>query len=95
MRAGLVLVLLAACGPIPLAQAERECLQDARLAEQPRGYVFVDVGSDGKPAVSGEVGISTDFLAGRDPSQVYNACVKRKSGAFPSRPYYDIPAASQ
>lgn len=95
MRAVLALALLtlAACGPIPLAQAERECLQDARLAEQPRGYVFVGVGSDGKPRLGGEVGVSTDFIAGRDPSDVYNACVKRKSGAFPSRPYYDIPAA--
>ena len=95
MRAALVLVplFLAACGPIPLAQAEAECLQDARLAEHPRGYVFVGVGSDGKPRLGGEVGISTDFVAGRDPSGVYNACVKRKSGAYPSRPYYDIPAA--
>lgn len=97
MRAALVpvLLILAACGPVPQAQAERECLQEARLAEQPRGYVFVGVGSDGQPIVSGEVGISTDFVAGRDPSEVYNACVKRKSGAFPTRPYYDIPAAQQ
>lgn len=90
-----VLALLGACGPIPLALAEKDCLQDARLAEHPRGFVAVGVGADGKPRVGGQIGISTDFIAGRDPSSVYNACVKRKSGAFPSRPYYDIPAAQQ
>ena len=44
MRAILALCLtlpLLACGPVSLAQAERECLHQARLAQQPRGSVAV------------------------------------------------------
>ena len=30
-----VLIVLGACGPISLAEAERQCFERARLAEQP------------------------------------------------------------
>ena len=73
-----VLICVSACGPVSLAQAERECLSQARLAEQPRGNVT----------------ITSDYLQGRDPSQVYQNCVVRRSGEFPSRSYSSIPAAS-
>jgi hypothetical protein len=92
--ASAVLICLSACGPVSLAQAERECLSQARLAEQPRGSVGIGVGSDGKPKLRGNVTITSDYLRGRDPSQVYQNCVVRRSGEFPSRSYSSIPAAS-
>ena len=89
-----VALCLSACGPVSLAQAEAECLTQARLAEQPRGTVGVGIGSDGKPKLRGHVTITSDYLQGRDPSQVYQNCVVRRSGEFPSRSYSSIPAAS-
>ena len=35
--------------------------------------------------------ISTDFLLGRDPAQVFDACVKARSGQFPTRTLDDQP----
>jgi hypothetical protein len=96
MRALIALCLtlpLLSCGPVSLAQAERDCLHTARLAEQPRGSVGVGIGSDGRAKVVGDITISSDFLQGRDPAQVYDSCVMRKSGQMPSRPFTDIPAS--
>ncbi len=86
-------LLLSACGPIPLAQAEAECFERGRLAEQPRGTVRIGVNSDGSTYLGGEVGVSSDYLAGRDPSQVYDQCVVQRSGQLPSRPFYTLPGA--
>lgn len=86
-----VLPLLAACGPIPVAQAERECFERARLASQPRGEVGFGVGSGGETAGNLSLSISSDFIAGRDPSAVYDACVHQKSGQPPTRPLYSRP----
>jgi hypothetical protein len=61
------------------------------LAEHPRGTVRVGVNSDGTTYLGGEVGISTDYIQGRDPSQVYDQCVQQRSGQLPSRPYYTLP----
>ncbi|WP_246020219.1 hypothetical protein [Aliigemmobacter aestuarii] len=80
-------VLLAACGPMTVEQAERACFERARLAERPRGMVAVGAGSGG---VGGKVNvtITSDFLQGRDPSAVYDACVFQKSGQPPRQPLY-------
>lgn len=83
--------VLLACGPIPLPQAERECFQRARLAQQPRGEIGLGVGSDGKVRSRFEMTVTSDFLQGRDPSAVYDACVFQKSGQPPSRPLYSFP----
>jgi hypothetical protein len=82
------IVVLAACGPIPVAQAEAECFERARLAAQPRGTIHVGVNSNGGTYLGGEIGVSTDYLQGRDPSQVYDQCVFQRSGQMPSRPLY-------
>lgn len=81
-----LLLLLAACGPIPLAEAERQCTEQARLAQQPRGQVGIGFGSGGAGAV-GEVTISSDYLLGRDPDVVFGDCVRSRSGQSPSRPF--------
>jgi hypothetical protein len=85
------MLLLSACGPVPLQQAERECFQRARLAQQPRGEVGVGVGSDGTVASKIELNISSDYIQGRDPSAVFDQCVYEKSGMAPSRALYSYP----
>jgi hypothetical protein len=85
------LVPLLACGPVPVAQAERTCLERARLAQQPRGTITVGGTSEGKLAGGLELTVSSDYLTGRDPSEVFNSCVKAQSGEFPTRPLYDQP----
>jgi len=95
MRAGValvpVLLALAACGPVPVAQAERDCFERARLDAAPRGEVGFGVGSDGSAGGNVSISVSSDFLTGRDPSQVYDSCVYQKSGQPPSRPLYSRP----
>ena len=84
-------LLLVACGPIPVQQAERQCLERARLAQQPRGEVGVGISSDGKAHGSLGVTVTSDFIMGRDPSAVYDTCVYQKSGQAPTRPLYSFP----
>jgi hypothetical protein len=86
-----LLVLLAACGPVPVEQAERACLQDARLAQRPRGELGIAVGSGGRVRVGGQIDVSSDFLLGRDPSDVFARCVLRRSGQMPTRPLSAMP----
>jgi hypothetical protein len=89
--AALAPLALISCGPVPLAQAERECLEEARLAQRPRGEVAVGIGSDGRIGGAFDITIGSDYLAGRDPAAVYDLCVQRKSGQPPSRPLYSFP----
>ncbi|TBN41904.1 hypothetical protein EYE42_05745 [Paracoccus subflavus] len=91
-----LLAALSACGPVPVEQAELTCLRDARLAERPQTNVSLGVGTGiggggtrGFGSVS--VDLSGDYLMGRDPSQVYDRCVQRRSGQMPRRPLYDQP----
>jgi hypothetical protein len=84
------LVLLAACGPISLPHAEQQCFDEARLAKAPRGEVAIGAGTGGARARV-TLDITSDFLAGRDPSAVYDQCVVRRSGQLPSRPLYSRP----
>ncbi len=86
-----LLALLAACGPIPLEEAERRCTEQARLAQQPRGNVAVGVNSKGQTAANFELHVTSDYIMGRDPAEVYKSCVKSRSGQFPSRALQDQP----
>lgn len=81
-----LLAVLAACGPVPLPQAERYCVERARLAQQPRGEVAVGVGSDGRAEGAFSIEVTSDFLVGKDPAAVYEACVRQRAGQAPSRP---------
>lgn len=85
---------VAACGPVPVDQAERICMQDARAATGPRGQLAVGVGSDGHritPMTRLEVSVSSDYVMGCDPADVFTRCVMRRSGQPPTRPLYDQP----
>ncbi len=90
-----LLAVLSACGPVPVAQAERSCLRDAEMAQRPRGSVTMGVGagSDGWRGTMGrvELDVSSDYLMGRDPSDVFNRCVVNRSGQMPTRPLHDQP----
>jgi hypothetical protein len=85
------ILLLAACGPIPVDDAERLCFDRARLAQQPRGEVAVGVTSDGGAASRIELNLSSDYIMGRDPAQVFAACVRSRSGQQPTRAFYEMP----
>lgn len=84
------LILLAGCGPMSLESAEQACFERARLAQKPRGEVVIGGGTEGGFAGL-DVTISSDYLAGRDPSQVFESCVMSKAGQPPSRPLYAMP----
>jgi hypothetical protein len=89
--AGLAALSVSGCGPIPLVTVEKQCLERAQLAQQPRGRVSVGVGSDGKAVGGLTIGISSDYLQGRDPSQVFDSCVFARAGQMPSRPFNTYP----
>jgi hypothetical protein len=92
MRRLLVLpLILAACGPMTVQQAEKQCFERARLAQQPRGEVRIGANSDGKAVGGLDITVSSDFVLGRDPAAVYETCVVSKSGQLPTRPLYDRP----
>lgn len=74
-----------------VAEAERQCFERARLAQQPRGEVTLGVGSGGKRAAGVELEISSDYLLGRDPAAVFESCVMQKTGEPPTRPLYQMP----
>lgn len=89
--------LLAGCGPVSVAEAERSCLDDARLAQGPRGSVSLGVASSSgrvRPTTGVEIEVSGDYLAGRDPSAVFASCVQRRSGQAPATPLYEQPGWS-
>ena len=90
-RAFPLFLMLAACGPVSLQQAEKACFDRARLAQQPRGTVGLGINSNGQTSGLLDVQVSTDFLQGRDPAVVYNQCVYQKSGQVPSQPLYSRP----
>ncbi len=82
-----LLTALAACGPMSVERAERECFERARLAAGPRGLVAVGAGTGGANARV-KLAVSTDYLQGRDPAALYDACVYQKSGQPPRQPLY-------
>ncbi len=82
---------LTACGPVSLETAEQQCYEQARLAQAPRGSVGIFADSNGNFGSNVTIGISSDYLRGRDPDQVFQSCVFNKSGQNPSRPFSMLP----
>lgn len=88
-RAALILPLfLIACGPPTPEQIERQCRDRAYDAEAPRGNVGVGINSKGSVGVGIELGASLDYLRGRDPEEVYQRCMLRRTGEPPLTPLY-------
>ena len=82
---------LAACGPVPLEVAEQQCLAQAQAAMAPTGSATVMLDNHGHVATGVTLGVSSDYLAGRDPQKVYEACVYRMSGQMPNVKLYIPP----
>ncbi|MEO8529690.1 MAG: hypothetical protein ABI459_00560 [Deltaproteobacteria bacterium] len=76
---------LAACGPISPELAAQQCQDRARAATGPTGNVTIGISNRG-PVLGGEIGITDDYLRGRDPQNVYDQCVRQKTGQGPIRP---------
>lgn len=84
---------LIACVPVTLDQAERACAPRAHLAQKPQTSIGVQFNSDGTRQIGGSFGVSTDYLKGRDPNDVFRACVQDRSGLVTTRSYLDFPFA--
>ncbi len=86
-----VLLGLASCGPMPVGVAMEQCIEPARLAQKPRGSIGISADNHGNIGTSVSIGISSDYLAGRDPDQVFAACVQNRSGQPPIVPFSSLP----
>lgn len=82
----LALSALAACGPVSPEVAARQCEERARAAQGPTGEIGLGISSGGDTSASLEIGVTSDYLRGRDPYIVYEECVRQKTGQGPIRP---------
>jgi hypothetical protein len=80
------LAALTACGPISPERAADLCEQRARAAAGPTGEIGIGYSSRGGAQAKAEVGITSDFLLGRDPHLLYEQCVRDRTGQGPVRP---------
>ena len=62
------------------------CEDRARAATGPTGHVGISANNHGDVRTHASVGITSDYLLGKDPYQVYDTCVRQKSGQGPIRP---------
>lgn len=89
MRTGMIILTLAAgiaaCGPISPERAADQCEERARDALGPTGEARIGTGTNGT-SVGLTIGITSDFIKGRDPQDVYQSCVLQKTGQAPIRP---------
>ena len=76
---------LIACVPPSPEMAANQCEERARAATGPTGSVTLGVSNRG-PMVGAEIGITNDYLQGRDPYILYDECVRQKTGQGPIRP---------
>ncbi|MBP1804971.1 hypothetical protein [Rubellimicrobium aerolatum] len=81
-------LLLAACepGPVDPERAAQVCEQRARGAQGPTGSVTVGASSSDGAFGGVAIGLTGDYLAGRDPIEVYTRCVEQRTGQPPIRP---------
>ena len=81
-------LILAACETVPPTpeEAALRCEERARAAQGPTGSVTVGANSGSGPFTDVAIGVTADYLAGRDPFVVYSQCVERLTGQGPIRP---------
>lgn len=80
------LALLVACGPVSPEAARRQCTERANAAVAPTGEVGIGITNRGRVSGGIEIGVSSDYLSGRDPEAVYRDCMIAKTGAPPTAP---------
>ncbi len=77
---------LTACSPVTPQQAADRCEERARAAQAPDVDLTVGASSNDGGFASASIGVSADFLRGRDPLEVYESCVVGLTGDLPIRP---------
>ncbi len=77
---------LSACGPMSPERAADLCEDRARAATGPTGEIGVGVSNQGGGFGRVEIGVTSDYIRGRDPYVVYEECVRQKTGQGPIRP---------
>lgn len=81
------LMLLAACATtVDPERAAQACEERARAAQGPTGEVTFGFNSQSGSVAGATVGLSSDFLTGKDPVEVYENCVFQRTGMAPIRP---------
>ena len=82
------LTALAACDlpPPDPARVADQCEERAREAQGPTAGLTIGVNNRTGGFVSGNIGITSDFLRGLDPVEVYESCVFQRTGELPIRP---------
>lgn len=79
---------LAACAPVPVHLAERQCYEQLAPAAPLSGEAGMGVSSDGNFHSSLEVNLRLGSRVTGDPSAAYNRCVMNRSGQMPTRPFW-------
>ena len=79
---------LAGCDlpPPDPARVADQCEDRARDAQGPTAGLTLGLNNRSGGFAEGSVGITSDFLRGRDPVEVYESCVFARTGAPPIRP---------
>ncbi len=80
-------VTLAACAPVPVRMAERQCHAQFAPHKPVSGEAGMGVATDGFHSKM-RVNINLGANMQGDPSAAYDACVYRKSGQMPTRPLH-------
>ena len=88
LMTALCLLVAVSCTPVPVdpEEAAQECEERARAAQGPTGTVTAGVNSQTGAFGGIEIGITSDFLRGADPLEVYSDCVWDLTGQSPIRP---------
>lgn len=82
-----LLILLGACSSqMTPERAADYCEERARGAQGPTGEISIGANSETGPFVGASIGVTSDYLNGRDPMSVYETCVISHTGELPIRP---------
>ena len=78
------------CAYMSVGRAESTCVEDAKAARGPTGTIALGTTSEGAQGKA-DVTISSDWVFGRNPEEIYNSCVLRRSGQAPVTPLASQP----
>jgi hypothetical protein len=86
--AGLALSACAKPEPITVERAMAQCTERARAAVKPEVSVGIGIGIGRRVRTGVGIGVelSSDYLKGTPPEDVYETCVVAKSGEKPTEP---------
>ena len=84
--------ILAGCSsePVSVQQATALCMEPARKAGGPTGSFGFGVDSESGLQTRISIELTDDYLAGRDPDEVFEECVIKRSGSKPEQSYSDL-----